>query len=184
MKALAVTSELNRLVSRLAEQATEIDSASLAAFSEKLAAIFGVKPDEIAILVVIGGGKHLKFLIPQKLQAVGTIPLNSTNALVARTARERRPDIVNQFAGSRHASVFEGVQLGRREGELIQKIMSVPIVSGEQVLGVVQISRKGRTQQEAGPDFGSGDLRTLQGLTSTLAQFVQLSQNGHSTKAE
>jgi len=182
MKALAITSELDRLVSGLAEQATEIDSASLAAFSEKLAAIFGVKSDEVAILAVTGKGKHLRFLVPEKLKAVGSIPVNSTTALVARTVRERRPDILNQFAGSRHASVFEGVPLGRRDGEMIQKIMSAPIISGEKVVGVVQISRKGRTQQEAGTDFGSGDLRTLQGLTPTLAQFVELSHNGHSGK--
>jgi len=182
MKALATATELSRLVNRWAEQATEIDSASLSAFSEKLAAIFNVKPDEVAILAVSGDGKHLKFLVPEKLKAVGTIPLNSTNALVARTAREKRPDVLNQFAGSRHASVFEGVPLGRRDGEMIQKIMSVPIVSGDRVIGVVQISRKGRTQQDAGADFGSGDLRTLQSLTPTLAQFVELPQNDRTAK--
>lgn len=176
MKALATASELNRHVNRWAEQSAEIDSASLAAFSEKLAAIFGVQADEVAILAVTGNGKHLGFLIPEKLKAVGSIPLNSTTALAARTARERRPDILNQFAGSRHASVFEGVRMGRREGEMIQKIMSVPIISGKDVVGVAQISRKGRTQQEAGADFGSRDLRALQELAPTLAQFVALSK--------
>jgi len=176
MKAFAPASELNRLVSHWAERSADMDSASLAAFCDKLAAIFHVKADEVAILALGGDGKHLRFLVPEKLKAVGTIPLNSTTALVARTARERRPDILNQFAGSRHASVFEGVRLGRGEGEMIQKIMSVPIISGEQVIGVVQISRKGRTKQEAGADFGSGDLRTLQELSPTLAQFIELSK--------
>jgi len=176
MKALATASELNRLVSRWAEHSANIDSASLTAFSEKLAAMFGVKCDEVAILAVTGKGKHLAFLVPEKLKAVGSIPLNSTTALVARTARERRPDILNQFAGSRHASVFEGVPLGQREGEMIQKIMSVPIISGTDVVGVVQISRKGRTQQESGADFGSGDLRALQELSPMLAQFIKLSK--------
>lgn len=175
MKALTTASELNRIVTRWAENSAGIDSASLAAFSDKLAAIFGVKPDEVAVLAVTGKGKHLSFLVPEKLKAVGSIPMNSTTALVARTARERRPDILNQFAGSRHASVFEGVRLGRREGEMIQKIMSAPIISGKDVVGVVQISRKGRTQQESGRDFGSGDLRALQELTATLAQFIQIS---------
>jgi hypothetical protein len=176
MKGLATASELNRLVTRWVEQSTGIDSASLTAFSEKLAAIFGVKPDEVAILAVTGKGKHLSFLVPEKLKAVGSIPLNSTTALVARTARERRPEILNQFAGSRHASVFEGVPLGRGEGELIQKIMSVPVISGKDVLGVAQISRKGRTHQAAGVDFSSADLRTLQELIPTLAQFIQISK--------
>ena len=176
MKVLATTTELNRLVNRWAAQPSEIDSASLAEFSDKLAGIFGVKADEVAILAVTGKGKHLSFLVPEKLKAVGSIPLNSTTALVARTARERRPDILNQFAGSRHASVFEGVPMGRNEGEMIQKIMSVPIISGADVVGVVQISRKGRTQRESGADFGSADLRALQELSPTLAQFIALSQ--------
>lgn len=175
MKALATATELNRLVHRWAEKSVEIDSPSLAAFSDKLASIFGVKADEVAILAVTGKGRHLSFLVPEKLKAVGSIPLNSTTALAARTARERRPDVLNQFAGSRHASVFEGVPLGRREGEMIQKIMSVPIISGADVVGVVQISRKGRTQRESGADFGSRDLRALQELSPTLAQFVALS---------
>jgi GAF domain-containing protein len=176
MKVIATASELNRLVNRWVEQSVVVDSASVSAFADKLAAIFGVKPDEVAILAITDEGRHLRFLVPEKLKAVGTIPMNSTTALVARTARERRPDILNQFAGSRHASVFEGVPLGRREGEMIQKIMSVPIISGEEVVGVVQISRKGRTQQESGADFASGDLRALQALSPTLAQFVGLSK--------
>jgi hypothetical protein len=176
MKALATATELNRLVNRWEEHSAEIDSASLATFSDKLAAMFGVKSDEVAILAVAGNGKHLSFLMPEKLRAVGSIPLNSTTALAARTARERRPDVLNQFAGSRHASVFEGVPMGRSEGEMIQKIMSVPIISGAEVVGVVQISRKGSTQRESGADFGSKDLRALQELSPTLAQFIALSK--------
>jgi GAF domain len=176
MKALATPLELNRIVTRWAEHSAAMDPASLAAFCDKLASIFRVKADEVAILAVTGKGKHLTFLVPQKLKAVGSIPLNSTTALAARTARERRPDIMNQFAGSRHASVFEGVPLGRAEGEMIQKIMSAPIISGTEVVGVAQICRKGRTQQEAGLDFGSGELRALQELAPTLAQFIQISK--------
>jgi hypothetical protein len=167
MKALATATELNRLVSQWAEHSAEIDSKSLAKFSDRLAAIFGVKSDEVAILAVTGNGRHLSFLVPEKLKAVGSIPLNSSTALAARTVRERRAEIFNQFAGSRHASVFEGVRLGRREGEMIQKIMSVPIISGADVAGVAQISRKGRAQRE---------LRALQELSPTLAQFIALSK--------
>lgn len=175
MKA-SVASELDQIVNRWAEGSATIDTPTVAEFTKKLASIFGVQPDEVAILALVSGGRHLRFLIPEKFQAVGTIPLNSNTALAARTARERRPDTLNAFAGSRHASVFEGVPMGRRDGEMIQKIMSVPILEGEQVVGVAQISRKGRTQIESGPDFGSGELRKLQGLAPTLARFIQLSQ--------
>ena len=65
-------------------------------------------------------------MVPEKLTPVGTIPLTSTSALAARTARERKAELINNFSTARHANVFEAVPLGRDPGELIQKIMSVP----------------------------------------------------------
>jgi hypothetical protein len=43
-------------------------------------------------------------------------------------------------------------------------------------VGVVQICRKGHTPIQSGADFGSNDLRTLQGLSETLARFVLLAK--------
>jgi hypothetical protein len=171
-----VASDLEFLVNHWAEESKELDSDSLTAFSQGLSSVFNVKPNEVAVLTVSGKGTFLSFLVPEKLQVVGTIPLNSTTALVSRTARERRPDIQNAFAGFRHASVFEGVPLQEGECEMIQKIMSAPILSGKEVVGVVQISRKGRTQQAAGPDFGPSDLRKLEALAPTLARFIKLAK--------
>ena len=108
MKALATASELNRLVSRWAEHSAVIDSASLTAFSEKLAAMFGVKSDEVAILAVTGKGKHLAFLVPEKLKAVGSIPVNSTTALVART----------ELRSADHRRSGPGLRTARRQGEM------------------------------------------------------------------
>jgi len=105
--------------------------------------------------------KSLKFVIPEKLSVIGSIPLSSTNALAARTARERKAELTNTFNTSRHASVFEGVPLGRHPGESIHKLMSAPIVDGTKVIGVVQISRKGHSASNAGPDFTQKDLRAL-----------------------
>src|SRR6266852_3443892 len=112
----------------------------------------------------------------EKLQAIGTIPMTSTNALAARTAREKRPELVNNFTAARHASVFEGVPLGRRHGELIHKIMSAPVTIENKVVGVVQISRKGRTATDAGPDFTQKDLRDLVSLTAVLGRFIKTCQ--------
>ncbi len=170
--------ELEQLVRNWADAPETLNSDSLAGFAGKLASVFGVKPDEVAILVLVNDGKALQFLFPEKLHEIGTIPLNSNSALAARTARERKTDLVNSFARSRHATVFEGVPLGRSLDESIQKIMSAPIFENDTVLGVVQISRKGKTQKGAGADFTSGDLRKLQNLTPTLARVIQLAQKG------
>jgi hypothetical protein len=148
----------------------------LAQFAEALGKMFDVDPDEVAILAVSPRNKNLRFVIPEKLSVVGSIPLSSTNALAARTARERKAELVNNFHTSRHASVFEGVPLGRRQGETIHKIMSAPILDGSKIMGVIQISRKGHSASTAGPDFTQKDLRALTALSPTLGEFLKLCQ--------
>ena len=173
MKATSKTVfELDDFLSKLADSSAPTDPENLSALATKLSQAFEVKAEEVAILGVVGNGKHLQFVIPEKLRAVGTIPLNSSTALAARTAREKRADVENAFANSRHISVFEGVQLGAVHNEMIQKIMSAPILSEGKVAGVVQISRKGRNPQNAGADFSTDDLRRLKDLASKLAPVV------------
>jgi hypothetical protein len=104
-------------------------------------------------------------------RAAGTILLSSAAALAARTARENRLDVVNNFAQSRHASLFEGVPLGRRQDVCIQKLMSAPNLRRGEVVGGVQICRKGESQQDCGADFKSADLKTLR-LDEPLARFL------------
>ena len=169
-----LAARLGGIIENLAQAPRPMASASLAEVAEHVAKGFGVGPDEVAILILTEQGKFLKFLIPEKLQAVGTIPMTSTTALAARTVREKRAELVNNFTAARHASVFEGVPLGRRRGELIHKIMSAPIVAEGKVVGVVQISRKGRTPTDAGPDFTQKELRELTSITGVLGRFVKL----------
>jgi GAF domain-containing protein len=166
--------EFERLIETLEKRAEPVDAELLTRVAQQVGKLFRVDPDEVAVLQLARSGKSLIFVIPEQLRAVGTLPLSSTSALAARTARERRQDIVNNFASSRHASVFEGVPLGRAQGETIQKIISVPILRGDKVIGVAQVSRKGQTAAESGPDFTSKDLSELQSLNGLLDRFLAL----------
>ena len=170
------TADLGSLVNTLESNGAAPDSDALDKVARMLAKLFGVDTDEVAILKVVPKYKSLKFVIPEKLTPVGTIPLTSTTALAARTARERKPELVNNFSTARHANVFEAVPLGRDPSELIQKIMSAPILDGTRVHGVVQISRKARSLAQAGADFTQRDLRTLVSLSPTLDRFLKLCQ--------
>ena len=165
---------LDRLYDKLEKREAPLDSEILEEIAEHIGSVFRVQRDEVAVLELSPSGKALRFVLPEKLQAVGEIPLTSTTALAARTARERRSDIVNNFATSRHASVFEGVPLGRRQDEVIHKIMSVPVLLGDKVIGVAQISRKGASPLDAGPDFTPRDLGELQGLSTLLRRLLAL----------
>jgi hypothetical protein len=166
--------DLGSIVSALEKKGSMPDSDSLEQLAESIAKLFVVETDEVAILRLVPKFKSLKFVIPEKLTPVGTIPLSSTTALAARTARERRPEVANNFSTARHANVFEAVPLGRDPSELIQKIMSAPILDGGRVQGVVQISRKAKSLAEAGADFTQKDLRALAALSPVLHRFLKL----------
>lgn len=170
--------EVEKLIDSIEKESAPPDPKSLVAVILRVAKLFGVQEDEVAIMEVVSAGRTLRFVIPEKLREVGSIPLSSTTALAARTVRERRSDILNNFPIARHATVFEGVPLGRRSGESIQKIMSSPILRGKDVIGVAQICRKGASLGEAGPDFTQRDLSQLQSLNPALVRLLALCRTG------
>jgi hypothetical protein len=169
----SLVSELEKLANALETDGTNAAELPLPAVAEKIAKNLGVKTDEVAILGVLNRWRHLHFIVPLALKNVGFIPLTSNSALAARTARESRPEINNNFYGARHASVFEGVKCATTTGEAIQKIISAPILREGKVVGVMQISRKGTSPMTAGPDFTAEDLGKVLALCRPLAKFVR-----------
>ena len=140
----------------------------------EIAKAFQVKLDEVAILELVREGTILAFLYPFKLQKVGKIPMTSTASLAVRTVREKRPEMMNNFPAQKHPTIFEAVDLGAaadaKEKNPIQKIMSAPLIVDGKAVGVVQISRKGKTAPAAGPDFTIKDLTLLMTTAGILAK--------------
>jgi hypothetical protein len=170
---LSLVSELERIANAVESDAASTSQISLPGIAERIAKNLGVKPDEVALMGVSTRWRHLHFLVPESLKQVGFIPLSSTSAIAAKTARESRPDIINNFASVRHATVFEGVKIGGESSELIQKMISAPILSGEKVVGVIQVSRKGASAIDAGPDFTADDLGKVLALCKPLGKLLQ-----------
>jgi hypothetical protein len=170
---LSLVSELERLAAAIESDSASASQISLAGIAERIAKHIGVKSDEIALMGLSTRWRHLHFLVPESLKQVGFIPLSSTSAIAAKTARESRPDIINNFAAVRHATVFEGVKTANESGEAIQKIISAPILSGEKVVGVIQVSRKGPDAKAAGPDFSADDLGKILALCKPLGKLIQ-----------
>src|SRR5271169_618740 len=169
----SLAAELERIASAVESDATALSQVSLSGIAERIAKNLGVRSDEIALMGVSNRWRHLHFLVPESLKQVGFIPLSSTSAVAARTARESRPDIINNFAVVRHATVFEGVKIGGESSELIQKMISAPILSGDKVVGVIQVSRKGPNPSIAGPDFSADDLGKVLALCKPLGKLLQ-----------
>jgi len=169
----SLVNELERLAEALESESATTAEIPLATMAEKIAKNLGVKPDEVAILGVSTRWRHLHFLVPHALKNVGFIPLTSNSALAARTVRESRPEINNNFPSVRHATVFEGVKTATTSGESIQKIISAPILCEGKVVGVMQISRKATSTIEAGPDFTAEDLAKVLTLCRPLGKLVR-----------
>jgi transcriptional regulator with GAF, ATPase, and Fis domain len=136
---------------------------------------FAIQVHEVAIFVLTADQRFLKFIIPERLQAVGQLPMTSTSSLAVRTARDKRPEIINHFAVVPHSSVFEAVPIAEEQrGDPIQKIMSAPLAVDKKVIGVIQVSRKGKSATDAGPDFTHQELRELRTIADSLAPYIPL----------
>jgi hypothetical protein len=169
----SLVSELERLASAVDAQKPGEQEVSLSAVAERIAKALGVRAEEVAILAVSAKWRHLFFLVPQALKNVGFIPLSSPSALAARTARENRAELDNRFHDTRHASVFEGIKAETLSTDAIQKIVSAPIVFGEKVIGVLQVSRKGTSPSTAGPDFSSDDVGKIAAVCRPLGKLIR-----------
>lgn len=146
----------------------------------EIAKTFAVKGDEVALLRMERSQLH--FAYPTKLHNVGSIPLNTSTSVAARTANTKRAEAINNFAQIKHASVFESVELAPpkqhqiggpkddKQTHIIQKLMSVPVIGPAGVLGVIQVCRKGKSAPESGADFGPPDLQRLVQIANTLVK--------------
>jgi hypothetical protein len=150
------------------------DSPSAERVCVKLAQILGVRRNEVALLKLEKG--NLRFIFPPELRSAGVLPL-SGSAVAARTAATRSPLLSNSFMQVKHVSLFEAVKLGAEadedgQGQMpIQKIMSVPVAQpGGNVMGVVQISRKGLDASASGADFTNADLTQLEQAAEILSR--------------
>lgn len=170
---LNLVTEMERVASALGMEQGEAPQVSLPSAAEKIARNLGVKTDEVAILAVSARWRHLHFLVPETLKNVGFVPLSSNSAFAARTARDSRPEIENNFANSRHATVFETVKISADTTGTIQKMISAPILLDGKVIGVIQVSRKGANPHTAGPDFTADDLGRILALCKPLGKLLR-----------
>jgi hypothetical protein len=160
--ASSLVSELEHMSNALEKEEITLADISLPTIAERVAKHVGVSQR----------WRHLHFIVPSALKNVGFIPLTSNSALAARTVRDSRPEINNNFSAVRHATVFEGVKTATTSGQSIQKIVSAPILCDGKVVGVMQISRKGTSASNAGPDFTADDLGKVLAICRPLGKIV------------
>ena len=164
--------EIGRVVEESTKGARPLTDDEFTRIAQELSKMFSVKADEIAILHLTDNGSVLSFLYPVKLRKIGSIPMSTTNSLAVRTVRDKRPEMINNFPIQKHPTVFESVTLDPKAQDKhpIQKIMSAPLILDGKPIGVVQVSRKGKSPISAGADFTIRDLTSLVTTAGVLAK--------------
>ena len=125
----------------------------------------------MAILLLTSDGRHLRFVAPRRFADLGTIPLTKRDSIAVSVLARRSGEVMNNVPMVKHVTFFESIKL-RDKVVPIQKMVTVPILLRGQPIGVAQVSRKGETTREAGPDFTEADLRRAQEIFDGVAQYL------------
>ena len=132
--------------------------------------MFSAKSDEVAILIRTSDGAHLRFVAPRKFADLGTIPVTKRDSIAVNVLGRKAGEAMNNVPMVKHVAFFESVKLRDRVVP-IQKMITVPIMFDGRAVGVAQVSRKGDSPMDAGPDFGPGDVRKAQDIFEQVAPF-------------
>jgi hypothetical protein len=132
---------------------------------------FSCKQDEVAILLLSLDGRHLRFVAPRRFADLGSIPVTKRDSIAVGVLSRKSGDVINNVPMVKHVSFFESIKL-RDKPSPIQKMVTTPLVVRGQPVGVAQVSRKGETAREAGPDFTPADLRRAQEIFDAVGSFL------------
>ncbi|MDF1581381.1 MAG: GAF domain-containing protein [Desulfuromonadales bacterium] len=138
----------------------------------EIAAFFGVRSHEVGLFKIDPAGRNASLSWPPSRRgSMVNFPLKSfVTSLVALTIKDRQPRIDNTFADTNHLHMMERTPDDPEHRLPIQKIISVPAIWDNSVRWVIQVSRKGRTPDEAGADFTAVELDQLERIAATIGQ--------------
>jgi hypothetical protein len=169
--------DITLLVAKMVEEMRKAEGypteEALNRLAAQMATPFKAKKDEVAILRLSNDGRMISFVFPTRLTKVGAIPLTTSHSLAAKTIRDKRGEIVNNFSVYKHPTVFEAVDLSAEEKATpIQKIVCAPMIIDGKVVGVIQISRKAKPGEHIGPDFTPADMAELSNVGTILGKYL------------
>ena len=138
---------------------------------KSVSAEFGTKGDEVAILFLTTDGKHLRFAAPRRFSDLGTIPITKRDSIAVNILGKTAGEALNNVPVVKHVAFFESIKI-RDRATPIQKMITVPILHDGEAVGVAQISRKGDTPRDAGPDFTPVDVRKAEEIFRLVGPFL------------
>lgn len=139
-----------------------------------IAQAFSVEEDEVAILLLRGRRRMLRFAYPlvHYVGMTNMFPVTTTS-IAGEVLQAGRGRIDNDVPHIEHLDVYEQIRVKENRPLEIQKMVSAPLlIPRGQALGVMQVSRKGKSPREAGPNFSPLDLLKLNDLSRWLALHI------------
>ncbi len=143
------------------------------ALAEAIADALEVKKEEVAVLILTTTGQTLRFVWPPALsESQAAFPANHKSAIASQVLATMKGKVDNKLAESKHLRFYENVKGMETTKVPIQKMVALPLVAGTRTLGVVEVSRKGRTPEDAGPNFSPEDAQKLVALVKEAAPLL------------
>ena len=129
----------------------------------------GLGPDEMAILMLSVDRRMLEFVYPSELAAGGgnRFPL-TVPSLAGRVVQTGRNVLSNAAWDEPHLGFYERIRIKEQKPQQIQKLLAVGVKGPEgKVRAVIEVSRRGESAGQAGPDFRPEDQQLLERLAAT-----------------
>lgn len=135
----------------------------------------GVSEDCVAILLLKDAGKVFRFAYPLELfKGQSNVFPVSRNNIAGQVILSERGNVENNLSRVPHFGVYEKAKIKGKTPKPIQKMVTAPLILPDKnMLGVIQISKRGETPQEAGPDFAPADLGKLNQVCQIAAPFIK-----------
>ena len=97
----------------------------------------------------------------------------SASSIAGEVLRAGKGRIDNQVSQIQHLDIYERIGVKAQRPRKIQRMISAPLLTpGREPIGVIQVSRKGKSLEEAGPNFTPHDLHSLTELSNWLAPHI------------
>ena len=138
--------------------------------ADEIALFFDVVGHDVGIFKLDRGSHNALFAWPpNRTNQEIKVPLNFyKSSFVSTTAKNGHGSIDNNFSSSPHLHVFEHILTDKEQCIPIQKVMTAPGRNEGKICWIIQVTRKGKTLADSGPDFTSEQLKALE----IISQFV------------
>lgn len=139
-----------------------------------LAGALRITETEVAVLIKTKDGQGLKFAYPPPLATGANIFPLKVWSFAGNVIKSGVGAVDNAFTEKKHLGFYEQIRAEGSKRGPIQKIMAAPLTAEDEIFGVVEVSRKGASAGEAGPDFSSADLAALHDILDRVAPYLKI----------